>query len=68
MLGDVDNGLKLLSTLMGNIHIIRGNHDTDEKVLRYNEWPNVKEIRDAKYIRCGKKTLYLSHFPGYGVT
>jgi len=63
MLGDIDNGLSLLASLNGKIHIIRGNHDTDEKIKRYLECENVEEIVDAKFLRYGTITLYLSHFP-----
>lgn len=63
MLGDVENGLRLLKTLNGKIHIVRGNHDTDEKIKRYLECENVQEVIDAKFLRYGSITFYLSHFP-----
>lgn len=63
MLGDVENGLNILSSLKGKIHIIRGNHDTDEKIKRYRECSNVVEVIDAKFMRYVTITLYLSHFP-----
>lgn len=63
MLKDVEYGMDMLCQLNGKIHIIRGNHDSDEKIKRYAECKNVVEQVDAKYLRCGKKTLYLSHFP-----
>ena len=63
MLGDVENGLNILSSLKGKIHIIRGNHDIDEKIKRYRECSNVVEVIDAKFMRYGTITLYLSHFP-----
>ena len=63
MLDDIDSGIEKLKLLNGHIHIVRGNHDTDEKIKRYAECPNVEEIVDAKYLRSGKKTFYLSHYP-----
>lgn len=63
MLKDVENGLRLLSSLNGKIHIIRGNHDTNEKIKRYLECENVCEVVDAKYLRYDSITFYMSHFP-----
>lgn len=63
MLGDTEKGLDLLASLKGKVHIIRGNHDTDEKIKRYLECANVQEVVDAKYLRYGSLTLFLSHFP-----
>lgn len=54
---------KMIAELKGKIHLIRGNHDTDEKIKLYESMPNIVEIVDAKYLRCGKYTLFLSHFP-----
>lgn len=63
MLNDNDTGIKLLKTLKGNIHIIRGNHDTDTKIKSYNNCRNVVEICDAKYLHYNGYHFYLTHFP-----
>lgn len=63
MLNDKEHGLEILRKLKGRIHIIRGNHDTDEKIKKYVECDNVVEVVAAAYLRVGKITLYLSHFP-----
>lgn len=64
MLNDNQAGKKLLSSLKGKIHIIRGNHDTDERMELYKKCWNVVEVENVIYplIRNGYR-FYLSHFP-----
>ena len=54
VLTDVEEGIRLLSKLNGYIHIIRGNHDTDTKVERYLELPNVVSVDWALEIKYKK--------------
>lgn len=66
--GDNESGITHLSELNGRIHIIRGNHDTEEKMKRYLECQNVVEILAAKYLNArdlglGSFTFYMSHYP-----
>lgn len=61
--GNAETGYSHLAELKGKIHIVRGNHDTDEKCKRYLEMDNVVELADAKYLRYGSITLFLCHFP-----
>lgn len=63
MMKDTDYGMKILESLNGHIHIIRGNHDTDEKIKAYLESDNVIEAVAATYYRMGKITFYMSHYP-----
>lgn len=63
MLGDNSIGMNILKQLNGNIHIIRGNHDTDNRLIQYKMLPNVVEICDAKYLRYKKYHFYLTHYP-----
>jgi len=63
MLNDNEEGLRCLKQLKGNIHIIRGNHDTDVRVELYKECYNVVEVCDAKYLHTGKYHFFLSHYP-----
>ena len=65
MLNDNDEGMRLLSSLKGNIHIILGNHDTNTRIKLYKELPNVKEIVYATIIKYNKYRFYLSHYPTY---
>lgn len=63
ILGDTNRGIGYLRELPGDIHIIRGNHDTDARIARYKELPNVVEIVDATRLKYEKYHFYLSHYP-----
>ena len=63
VLNDIEWGLKLISKLNGYIHIIRGNHDTDTKVERYLELPNVVSVDWALELKYKKAYFWLSHYP-----
>lgn len=65
MLGEnQEYGLECISRLNGQIHMIRGNHDTDQKILKYLNLPNVVQADlYADMIKKGKYHFYLSHYP-----
>lgn len=72
ILGDVcmgsmetlDSSKKLIESLNGHLHIIRGNHDTDMKVQMYLTCKNVVEAEKwAEMLKYKKQSFYLSHFP-----
>lgn len=64
VLGDIDTGIELLKQLNGNIYIIKGNHDTDNKIARYlSECKNILGINYAQEIKYKKHYFYLSHYP-----
>lgn len=55
---------KLIESLNGNIHIIRGNHDTDRRVTMYENCKNVvSPILYADMLHYKGYHFYLSHFP-----
>ena len=56
-------GLKLISSLNGKLHIVRGNHDSDLRWSQYRNLPNVVELENAIYLRYKKYHFYLSHYP-----
>ena len=62
-LGDIEEGIRLIAKLNGYLHIMRGNHDTDKKVERYLECPNIVDIKWADMIKYKKNYFFLSHFP-----
>lgn len=63
-MGDVDKSIKYLDmVLCEDIHIIRGNHDTDRRVERYLELGNVVEVCGASFLKYKKWSFYLSHYP-----
>lgn len=63
MLGDNEHGLDCLRQLNGEIHIIRGNHDTNVRWGLYAELENVVLEGWATMIKYKKYNFYLSHFP-----
>ena len=64
MLNDDEHGLKCLKRLNGHIHLIRGNHCTNARLLKYAECWNVESVGDwATVIKSGKQSIYLSHYP-----
>lgn len=63
MLNDNELGLQCIKHLKGNIHIIRGNHDTDSRIPLYSSCWNVVEVCEGKYLNYNNYHFYLSHFP-----
>lgn len=63
MLNDNEKGLEKLSKLNGRIHIIFGNHDTQNKISLYQSLPNVVCGCYATVIKYKKASFYLSHYP-----
>lgn len=63
MLGNSDYGIECLKKLKGNIILIRGNHDTDNKIELYKQLPNFTLAGEALTIKVGKQHYFLSHYP-----
>ena len=63
MLNDNAAGLAAVKQLKGQIHVIRGNHDTDGRMDLYNNCYNIVEIVEGKYLVYKGYHFYLSHFP-----
>lgn len=64
MLNDNDKGMEYLKKLNGEIHILRGNHDTNSRICLYAAAPNVVSTGNyATVIKYGKYSFYLSHYP-----
>lgn len=63
MLNNTEYGLNCLNQLNGHIVVIRGNHDTDNRVEAYDSHPKVIAVVDAYRLKYGKCLFYLSHFP-----
>ena len=63
MLNDDNLGIKLLKSLKGKIHIIRGNHDTTTRIEKYLDCYNVVEVVNSWYLDYQKFHFYLSHYP-----
>jgi calcineurin-like phosphoesterase family protein len=63
MLNDDERGIELLKQLNGCINIIRGNHDTNNRIGMYKLLPNVCSIENSIWIKRGGYKFYLSHYP-----
>jgi len=59
----LDEGLNLISKLNGNLHLVRGNHDTDKRWEAYKELHNVIEQQNAIYLKYKGFHFYMSHYP-----
>lgn len=56
-------GLELINSLNGHLHLVRGNHDTDLRWAAYSKLDNVVECENAIYLNYKKYHFYLSHYP-----
>lgn len=63
MLGNNEVGISMIKQLKGNIHIIRGNHDTDSRMKLYNTCYNIVEITEGQFIKYNGYHFYLCHYP-----
>ena len=64
LLGDLEDGLKLFKQLPGKIHLIWGNHCTDNRKMAMSQCHNVVEVVGfAGMLHYNKYHFYLSHFP-----
>ena len=63
ILMDTDRGMGYVKQLKGKIHVIIGNHDSQDKIDRYLQLDNIVEVVAAAYLSVGKVRFYLSHYP-----
>ena len=64
MLGPLDDGISLFHQLPGKIHLIWGNHCTDNRKLALVDSYNVVEVLGwASMLKVHHYNFYLSHFP-----
>ena len=63
MLNSNEAGIKLIKQLKGNLHVIRGNHDTPARMELYKECSNIVEVCEGKYLNYKKFHFFLSHYP-----
>lgn len=66
LLGGPDNqaaGLELIAQMNGKLHLVRGNHDTDNRWTAYSTLENIIEQQNAIYLDYNKYHFYLSHYP-----
>lgn len=63
MLNDNVEGIRCLKQLNGKIHIICGNHDTEERLKLYENCHNVVEVCYGRPLRFQRYHFFLSHYP-----
>lgn len=63
---DKEANRRLVEQIPGKVHIIRGNHDSDEKMAMYASCSNVVEVCEGKYLHEGNMHFFLSHTPSVG--
>lgn len=63
MLCDNDTAMDLVRQLNGKIHIILGNHDTDNRVVLYRTLANVVEIAYATMVKYDGLKFFMTHYP-----
>lgn len=63
MLNDDDTAMSYIKQLNGYIHLIRGNHDTNERMKKYFSCYNIVDACEGKYLDYNGYHFYLSHFP-----
>ena len=63
MLNDNEHGIECIKQLNGKIHLILGNHDTDNRVILYENCLNIIEIVFAKELKIDKNYFFLCHYP-----
>lgn len=63
MLNNNDIGISYLKKLKGKVHIVIGNHDTDERIRLYKECCNVVEVAYACRLKYNGYRFFLTHYP-----
>lgn len=63
MLGNNEDGIKLIKQLKGKIHIILGNHCTNTRAELYETCYNIVDISYAGLLKYNGYNFYLSHYP-----
>lgn len=63
MLNDNVEGMRLLQMLNGKLHIVLGNHDTDERIKLYQMARNVVEVVHATPLKYEGYHFFLCHYP-----
>ena len=63
MLKDDEMGIKFIKSLKGNIHVIRGNHDSNNRMLLYNSCYNIVDMNEGQFFKYEGYNFFLSHYP-----
>ena len=63
IMGKSEESIEWLKLLAGRIHVIAGNHDTDNRIELYKQCPNIVDVKFADRIKYKKIVFFLSHYP-----
>lgn len=63
IMGDLDNGIKLIKQLNGKIRLAIGNHDISDRLKAFHNLYNFEDIQFGYRLKEGKKTFLLTHYP-----
>lgn len=63
MLNDNEEGIRLLKSLNGHIHIVLGNHDTATRETLYRECENVESVELAAKLKYKGHHFFMTHYP-----
>lgn len=63
MLNDNKEGIRLLKSLNGRIHIVLGNHDTATREALYRECENVESVEIAARLKYRGYHFFMTHYP-----
>lgn len=63
MLNNNEGGMEYFKRMNGHFYIVRGNHDTDNRIYEYWKHPHVHSVEYAQIVKFGKWRFYLSHYP-----
>ena len=63
MLGDSEKGIECIKRMNGKLHIVWGNHDTDNRKIKYALLPSVVENSHVIVLKYKKHHFYMSHYP-----
>ena len=67
IMGAADGVQPILSRLNGTIYLIKGNHDTDNKIEQYRHYPEkVVSIEDYMILCYKGKFIVMNHYPVMG--
>ena len=63
MLNDNEEGMHCVKQLKGNLHVVRGNHDSETRMDLYNKCHNIVEVTEGQFLNYHNYHFYLSHYP-----
>lgn len=63
IMGNLQDGIKLIEQLNGKIRLAIGNHDTDARLEAFKNLHNIDDIQFGYRIKQNKKAFLLTHYP-----